>query len=45
MLAAKPFSADVQKMVQDLTCVSDLADLSKKVIKLEEGVLYGSGYW
>ena len=32
----KHFPADVQKMVQDLTYVSDLADLSKKVIKLEE---------
>lgn len=50
----KHFPADVQKMVQDLTYVSDLADLSKKVIKLEgafaeasknaQGVLYGSSH-
>ena len=32
----KHFPADVQKTVQDLTYVSDLADLLKKVIKLEE---------
>lgn len=35
----KHFPAELQNLVQDLTYVSDLADLSKKVIKLESAFI------